>query len=167
MEVAIEIIISHSDNESGTVCRIFCMSGLYIASIWSEITMMVAPTKNLLENGFIWKMDLSSERQFQALNHWNTTRTVKDIVSALAISTSNPAGAGRYHLKRNKTPSIIGTAIKNILCAISLSTRYFFGRSKFPRSNPFSFGSIAKATSRKPSVTKFAQIICPGKIGRG
>src|SRR3989338_8599925 len=55
--------------------------------------------------------------------------------------------------------------MKNMRRAISESTKYFFGFSKLLFSKPTSFGSIASAMSRKPSVTKFNQIICAGKIG--
>src|SRR3989344_5728830 len=123
--------------------------------------MTVAPTRYQFENGFILKIDSVSERQFQALNHWKTARAVSEIVSAFAISL--PA----YMLKRYKVPIAIVKAIKGIRRTMRASMRYFFGRSKVPRKRPFSFGSIASATVRKPSVTKLSQIIWEGKSGKG
>ena len=69
MEAAIGIITSHSESSSGTVRKSFCINGLYTTKSCKNIIVIVAPTKNLLENGFIWKIDFDSCRQFQALNH--------------------------------------------------------------------------------------------------
>src|SRR3989344_4821141 len=123
--------------------------------------MAMAPTKNLLENGFILKIDLFSDRQFQALNHWNAANVVSDIVWALTKSISNNP------LKINNVPAIMAVAIKKILFNISKSTRNLLGFLNFTESKFFSGGSDAKATSRNPSVTKFSQIICAGRIGNG
>src|SRR3989338_6162352 len=161
IDVAIATITTHSERLSGTVCRNRWKNGAYTASIWRDMTITVAPSKYLLEKKSIRKNDLLSERQFHTLNHWKTASTVSEIVQAFPVSVS------KYFWNRKSVPSIIGSAIRIIRRTIRPSTRYFFGRSKVPESNPLSFGSIASATSRNPSVTKLSQIICVARSGSG
>src|SRR3989344_2253785 len=125
------------------------------------MTMAVAPSKNLLENGFILKIDVFSDRQFQALNHWNAANAVSDIVWAFTKSMLNSP------LKINNVPAIMAMAINNILRAINGSTRNLLGFLNFSDNKFFSWGSIARATTINPSVTKLSHMICVAKRGIG
>src|SRR3989344_2514574 len=158
---ATHMMIPHSAADIGTVLRIPCMKGLYIASICKAITIAVAAIRNLFENGFVVKIDLVPDRQFHALNHWNTARVVRDIVHALVISR------GAYILNSMSVPTIIGIAMTTVRWSISLSTMYLPGFLNFSFNKFFSFGSIASDMSKNPSVTRLSQMICAGKSGSG
>src|SRR3989338_9599291 len=161
MDVATSPIITHSENSNGTVRSIFWRTGLYTASIWNTTTSAVAAMRNLLEKISIRNIDLLSERQFHALNHWNTASVVSETVHAFAKSAS------KYPWKRNRVPNAIGSAISTMRRAMSPSTIYLLGFLNALERSPSSFGSIASATSRNPSVTKLSQIICAARTGRG
>src|SRR3989344_1647695 len=110
---------------------------------------------------YLLQIDLFSDRQFHALNHWNTASVTNDIVWAFTKSMlSNP-------LKITNVPAIITMAMRNILCSISESTKNLLGFLNFSLIKFSSLGSIANATSKNPSVTKLSQIICAGRIGSG
>src|SRR3990167_6598629 len=85
------------------------------------MTHAIAPTRYLFENGFVVKRDFVSDLQFHALNHWNTERTVSDIVQAFTKSMS------RYALNTMSVPTIMGIAITNIRRAMAASTIYLPG----------------------------------------
>src|SRR3989338_8424116 len=131
-----------------------------MANICRIITNPVAPTKNLLEKGFIEKIDLVADLQFHALNHWKTASVVRDMVHALAISVSKKS------LNMRSVPIIIGIDMMSILWAISVSMR-FLDLLKLRSRRSLSFGSIAREIYKKPSVTKLSQMICAGRIGKG
>jgi len=80
------------------------------------MTTTVATSKYVLEKKFIWKNDLLSERQFHALNHWNTASTVREIVHAFPISVS------KYFWNKKSVPNIMGSAIRTMRRVIRLST---------------------------------------------
>src|SRR5262245_31617606 len=86
IEAAIGTMTAHSFPVSGTVRSSFWNVGKYNAAYCNPATMNVARTSEGFANGFIWKKDLSSERQFQALNHWNTASVVSATVVAFAGS---------------------------------------------------------------------------------
>ena len=65
----------------------------------------------------------------------------------------------KYDLNNMSVPIIIGIAMMTIRHAIRVSTIYFFGLLNAFLSRFSSFGSIARATSKNPSVTRLSQII--------